>query len=272
MGKALSKCKGVVLVGFGAIGGAVARLLAERGSAGRIAAIGLRKTSAPPADLPAKVPVLTDPSQLAGIAAGLVVEVAGRSAVAPWGRAALGAGMDFAVSSTSAFTDAALLDELTQAARSHGAQLIIPPGALGGIDALSAAARMGLDLVEHRIAKPPGAWVGTEAETLCDLASLRAPQAFFHGTAREAAKRFPQNANVALVVALAGLGPDRTRVTLIADPNGAGNRHEIIAAGAFGRMALQFDNAPLAENPKSSAMTALSLVRLIENTSAALAI
>ncbi len=272
MGKTLSKCEGVVLVGFGAIGGAVARLLAERGSAARIVAIGLRETSRPRSSLPAGVPVLTDPSQLSGIDAGLVVEVAGRNSVAQWGRAALGFGMDFAVSSTSAFTDANLLDELMQTAKSNGAQLIIPPGALGGIDALAAAARMGLDQVEHRIVKPPRAWVGTEAETLCDLAKLRAPQMFFQGSAREAAARFPQNANVALVVALAGLGPDRTRVTLVADPVSAGNRHEIIATGAFGHMALQFDNASLPDNPKSSAMTALSLVRLIENTSASLVI
>ena len=262
----------VVLVGFGAIGSTVVRLLAARGGLGQIAAIGLRATSTPHPGLPAGVPVLTHPDQLAGIDAGLVVEVAGRAAVAPWGHAALGLGMNFAATSTSAFADAALLDALTQRARAKGAQLIIPPGALGGIDALSAAARMGLTGVEHRIVKPPRAWMGTEAETLCDLTALQEPRAFFEGTSREAAARFPQNANVALVVALAGLGPDNTRVSLVADPASTGNQHQIIAAGDFGRMVLQFDNAALADNPKSSAMTALSIVRLIENTSAALVI
>lgn len=262
----------MVLVGFGAIGSTVIRLLGERGGLGQIAAIGLRETSRPHPSLPAGIPVLTDPEQLAGIDAGLVVEVAGRASVAPWGHAALGLGMDFAASSTSAYADAVLLDGLTQLARANGARLIIPPGALGGIDALSAAARLGLTQVDHRIVKPPRAWIGTDAETLCDLANLDSPLAFFEGTSREAAARFPQNANVALVVALAGLGPDKTRVSLVADPAIAGNRHEIMAAGDFGRMVLQFDNAPLADNPKSSAMAALSIVRLIENTGAALVI
>jgi aspartate dehydrogenase len=95
---------------------------------------------------------------------------------------------------------------------------------------------------------------------------------FFEGTAREAAARFPQNANVALITALAGLGPEATRIALVADPEARANRHEIEAEGAFGRMALAFENAPLPENPKSSAMTALSLVRLIENRAAAVVI
>ncbi len=267
MGGALNRRDNIVLVGFGAIGSTLARLLQERGGATRVAAIGLRYSSQTRTGLPVGVPVLTHPSQLAAVDAGLVVEVAGRDAVAPWGRAALGAGKSFAVSSASAFVDDALLQELTELATTHEAQLIIPPGALGGIDALSAAARMGLDRVEHSIVKPPRAWIGTEAETLCDLPNLRAAQTFFEGTAREAAARFPQNANVALVVALAGLGADRSIVTLTADPDSPGNRHLIVASGAFGAMTLKFDNAPLPENPKSSAMTALSLVRLIENMS-----
>jgi aspartate dehydrogenase len=262
----------VVLIGCGAIGGAVLRLLAERGNAGKIAAIGLRAGSARRHDLPDCVPVLTDPDALAGIRAGLVVEAAGRDSVAPWGNAALNAGMDFAVTSTSAFTDPALLDRMSQTAAAHGARLIIPPGALGGIDALAAASRMGLTQVEHRITKPPQAWLGTEAETLCDLTGLTASCTFFSGSAREAAARFPQNANAALIVALAGLGPDKSRVTLLADPAIGRNRHEIAATGDFGTMTLQFDNAPLPGNPKSSAMTALGLVRLIENLNAPIVI
>ena len=156
--------------------------------------------------------------------------------------------------------------------RSRGACVGRLPGALGGIDALAAAARLRLDDVEHRIAKPPHAGIWTEAETLCNLARLSAPLAFFQGSARQAAMRFAQTANVAMVVAFAGLGPNKTRVTLVADPASAGNRHEITATGGFGRMVLHLENAPLADNPKSSAMTAFSLVRLIENGSSALVI
>lgn len=268
----MSPSRGVVLVGFGAIGQAVARILTERGHGDLIKAVGLRETSRPRAGLFADVPVITDPSALRGIDADLVIEVAGRDSVAPWGRAALSLGKDFAVSSTSAFADPALFNELKLLAQQHGAQLIIPPGALGGIDALSAASRMGLTVVEHRIIKPSLAWAGTEAESLCDLQSLTAPIVFFQGTAAEAAARFPQNANVAMVVALAGLGPEQSQVSLIADPTAGGNIHEIAAEGDFGRMTLRFENKALPDNPKSSAMTALGIVRLIENHDAGFSI
>ncbi len=258
----------LVLVGFGAIGGAVARLLAARGAPVDLVAVALRDGSRARPDLPAGVPVLTDPADLPATGADLVVEAAGRDAVAPWALAALAAGIDVAVSSTSAFADGGLLDELSARARSSGAQLIVPPGALGGIDALAAAGRMGPVSLTHRIVKPPRAWAGTEAESLCDLAALTAPATFFEGSAGAAAARFPQNANVALIAALAGPGPEAARVALIADPAATANRHEIAAAGDFGRMTLAFENAPLPDNPKSSAMTALSLVRLIENRAA----
>ena len=81
----MTKAAGVVLVGFGAIGGAVAALLLERGQAGRIVAVGLRGGAPPRVGLPPGVPILTDPGQLAGVGAGLVVEIASRAAVAPRG-------------------------------------------------------------------------------------------------------------------------------------------------------------------------------------------
>ena len=258
----------LVLVGFGAIGSAVARMLTERRAPVDLVGVALRDAGRVRRDLPLGTRALTDPADLPATRADLVVEAAGRDAVAPWARAALGAGVDFAVSSTAAFAEGDLLGELTALAERSGGRLIIPPGALGGIDALSAAGRMGLRAVTHRIVKPPRAWAGTEAETLCDLHALTGKVTFFDGTAREAAARFPQNANVALIAALAGLGAEATRVALIADPAAQVNRHELLAEGDFGRMSLVFENAALLGNPRSSAMTALSLVRMIENRTA----
>lgn len=262
----------VALIGFGAIGQAVARLLAERSAPAQIVAVAVRDTSAPRPLLPAGATVITAPAALAQTGADLVVEVAGRASVAPWANAALAAGLDCAVTSTSAFADGALLDDLTRMAQANGARLIVPAGALGGIGVLASAARMGLAQVEHSIIKPPRAWAGTEAESLCDLFRLTAPHVFFSGSADQAATRFPQNANVALITALAGLGPAMTRIALVADPGATVNRHEIVAQGAFGTLSLEIASNPLPENPKSSAMTALSLVRLIENRDAALVI
>lgn len=257
----------LVLVGWGAIGARVTELLAARGAPVVLAGIARRG-----GDGPQGVPVITDPAQLAALSPDLVVEAAGRAAVAPWGRAALAAGADYAPCSTSAFVNDMLLPELVALAQRHGRQVIIPPGALGGMDALAAASRLGLDSVRHEVVKPPAAWRGTEAEVLCDLSTLTAPFAFFEGTARDAAARFPQNANVALISALAGMGPDRTTVALVADPAAARNLHRVVAMGDFGRMEIVLENRPLAANPKSSELTALSLVRLVENRAGALVI
>jgi aspartate dehydrogenase len=186
--------------------------------------------------------------------------------------AALAAGADYCPASTSAFADEGALDGLLALARTQGRQVLIPPGALGGIDALAAASRLPLATVTHEISKPALAWQSTPAETLCDLASLQAPFCFFEGSAAQAARDFPQNANVAAITALAGIGLARTKIRLIADPTLTLNRHHIIAEGDFGRMEITLDNRPLAGNPKSSELTALSLVRIIENRAATLVI
>jgi len=255
----------LALIGWGAINRRVAQLLSER-AAGDVAivAVGVRDVAAA-TELPPGAVAIAEPGDLAGLDLGLVVEAAGREAVASWGAASLQHASAFVVASTSAFCDTALLDRLVAVARANRSQLVIPPGALAGMDALSAAAALALDEVVHRIVKPPAAWRGTAAEGLIALDGLAEPATFFSGTARQAAERFPQNANVAVISALAGIGLERTRVELVADPQASGNGHQIKASGAFGHLDIAIENRPLAGNPKSSEMTALGLVRLIEN-------
>jgi len=255
----------VAFVGWGAIARAACRLLDDPpvGSSVEVVAVAVRDGSAPRGDLPAEARLLTDPSELAAAGPTVVAEAAGRDAVAPWGRAALGAGADLVVSSVSALADPDLLAELNDLAGGRGARLEVQPGALGGIDALSAARLLGLDVVEHRIVKPPASWRGTPAEDRCDLDGLDAPREFFRGTAVEAATAFPANANVAMTTALAGVGPDATRIVLVADPSATTNRHEVSASGAFGRLQVSIANEPLPDNPKSSAMAALNLARCL---------
>lgn len=256
----------LALVGWGAISRRVADLLTAR-NAGRIsiAAICLRDL-ADAVETPAGAAVVTDPAELAHLALDVVVEAAGRAAVAEWAEPALRHASAVAIASTSALCDAALLDRLLAAAEANGSRILIPPGALAGIDAIAAASLLPLDEVVHRIVKPPGAWAGTPAEKVISLAGLREAATFFDGPAREAAAAYPQNANVAVISALAGIGLDRTRVCLVADPAATGNRHELHASGAFGRLDVAIENRPLPNNPKSSEMAALGLVRLVENT------
>ncbi|HEV7307972.1 aspartate dehydrogenase [Ensifer sp.] len=268
----MSSVETICLVGWGAIGQRVAALLKARGANARIVGIAVRDPKEIEGTMPEGAVHVAGPEALAATGATLVVEAASRESVAPFARAALTVGMDFAVSSTSALVDAAVLDELVELARRNGRKLIIPPGALGGIDALAAASRLGLDSVEHVITKPARAWLGTPAETLCRLAELQQAEAFFEGSAAEAATAFPQNANVAATTSLAGIGMELTRVRLVADPKATENSHSIHAHGPFGTLDIRLQNRPLASNPKSSEMTALNLVRLIENRTSALVI
>ena len=252
----------LALIGWGAIGHTVAPLLAD--APVDLVAVGVRSRGERN-DLPPGTALLTDPSELAATRPDVVAEAAGRDAVAPWGRAALTVGADFIVSSVSAFTDETLLDDLRSVAASGGTRLQIQTGALAGVDALASARPMGIDSVEHRIVKPPAAWRGTPAEAHCDLDALDTAVTFFRGSAREAARDFPKNANVAMTSALAGIGPDATRISLVADPAATTNRHELEAHGGFGHLATTIANQPLPTNPKTSALAALSLVRAIRN-------
>jgi aspartate dehydrogenase len=255
----------VAFVGWGAIARRVAELLQTRNDAIVVVGIATRKPPQHDRELPEGARWLMAPRDLADLAPDLVVEAAGRAAVEPWGLESLRSAPAFAVSSTSAFCDDAVLQRLVDVAERCGSQILIPSGALGGLDALAAASRLPIASVTHRIVKPPRAWKGTLAADLIDLDALTQAQVFFQGTARDAADRFPANANVAVIAALAGLGLDRTTVELVADPAVTDNCHQLTARGDFGALHVSIENRPLATNPKSSEMAALSLVRLIEN-------
>lgn len=260
----------VVLVGWGAIGQAVAgQIVPDRVA---IVGVAVRRIGPSRPPLPVGAELITDPKQLAALRPDVVLEAADRSAVAPWGAAAVDVGADFVVSSVSAFADEGTLDALRDAATDRGVRIEISPGALAGVDALSAASVLGLDSVDHRIVKPPLAWAGTPAELSHDLGGLETATVLLRATATEVARQYPRNANVAMTTALAGLGPDATMVTLVADPDATSNRHEIRAAGAFGRMSIDIENATLPDNPKTSTMAALSLVRSLRNRTSAVAI
>nr|WP_246441504.1 aspartate dehydrogenase [Aminobacter aganoensis] len=258
-------------VGWGAIASRVGELLADRQpETVEIVAVAVRDADRERAGLPEGIRLISSPEEFAGLDLDMVIEAAGRPAVAIWGEAALRHAGSFVVSSTSAFTDEALLGLLLAVADETGSRILVPSGALGDLGALAAASVLPLDEVSHAIVKPPRAWSGTKAADLVDLDKLTQRTEFFSGSAREAAASFPQNANVAVITALSGIGLDRTRVVLVADPGISRNVHEISAFGAFGKLDLRFENEQLKTNPKSSEMTALSLVRLVENSVATL--
>jgi aspartate dehydrogenase len=133
---------------------------------------------------------------------------------------------------------------------------------------LRAGAVGGLSRVTYIGRKPPMGWAGSPAEEALDLAALTAAATHFEGTARQAALRYPKNANVAAAVALAGLGFDETDVRLIADPAAQGNVHEIEAEGGFGRLHFTITGNALPDNPRSSALAAMSAIAEIRRLAA----
>jgi aspartate dehydrogenase len=202
----------------------------------------------------------SSPAALAGAHLDLVIECAGHAALRDCGPQVLEAGIDLLVLSVGALADAGTEDALQRAAAISGARIHIPSGAAGGLDVLAAAKSAGLDRVLYRGAKAPLAWKGTPAESMLDLARVTTPTEFFTGSVREAARLFPRNANFAASVALAGLGFDRTQVSLCADPAATRNTHSVEASGAFGEIALRVSGAVLAANPKTSLLTPHSVV------------
>ncbi len=147
-------------------------------------------------------------------------------------------------------------------ARDANIRIWIPSGALCGLDGIRSAVEAGLHTVILTTRKPPTAIDGTEylLEKGIDLSSLKEPKVVFQGSAREACKAFPKNVNVAAALSFAGIGPDETKVRVIADPKATVNVHEIFAEGAFGQLTTVTQNLPSPRNPKSSYLASLSAI------------
>jgi len=203
--------------------------------------------------------VVSGVRELLALAPSLVVECAGQGAVAEYGEAVLSGGTDLMVISTGALADDDTRARLTAAAQAGTARMLLPAGAIAGLDGLGALRIGGLDSVRYTSTKPPSAWRGTPAEQAHDLGALTEPTTIFTGPAAEAARRYPKNANLAATVALAGLGLEQTEVTLVADPGCSTNIGRIDASGKYGTLSVECQNMPAPDNPKTSANTGLSM-------------
>ena len=251
----------VASIGFGAIAQSLAAALATGPGALRLAGALLPEGRA--AKVPAGMTRWTDVASLIAAKPDLVVECATHAAVRETVPPLLAAGIDVVIVSIGALGDPATVARLQDAACRGGARATAVSGAIGGLDVLRSAALAGLDSVTYVGRKPPAAWTGTPAEKLLDLAALAEATTFYEGSAVEAARDYPKNTNVTAAVALAGVGFEKTRVRLIADPAAPGNTHELEARGAFGDFRIVLNNKPLPTNPRTSWLAALSVEQAV---------
>lgn len=224
------------------------------------------------AKLAGRTDVVTTVDALLAARTDLVVECAGHSALTAFGEAILANGTDLLVVSTGALTDTALHDTLVVAAQAGKARLLLSSGAIGGIDIIAAARLSGITSLTYTSRKPPSAWAGSPAEKLLNLKSITTATTFYEGTARQAARDYPKNANVAATLALAGPGLDATRVRLIADPTSPGNVHEFSLVSKATDVEMRITGRPSEDNLRTSATTALSVARDVLNRTRAIAI
>lgn len=156
-------------------------------------------------------------------------------------------------------------------AKERGGQIIVPTGALLGLDAVTAAAEGRIHSVRMTTRKPPRGLEGAPYLVAhgISVAGLSQAKRVFSGTAREAAAGFPANVNVAAALALAGIGPDRTMIEIWADPAVDRNCHQIEVDADSAHFTLAIENIP-SENPKTGRITALSVLAALRKLNAPL--
>jgi aspartate dehydrogenase len=163
--------------------------------------------------------------------------------------------------------------DLVERAAASGGRIIAPTGALLGLDAVRAAAEGGISTVRMITRKPPDGLIGAPylVERGISLDRLNGPIKVFDGTARDGARGFPANVNVAAALALAGIGPDRTHLEIWADPGIDRNTHTIELESDSARLRMTIENVP-SENPRTGRITALSVIACLKGLVAPLRI
>src|SRR5215470_6970501 len=200
--------------------------------------------------------------------ADLAIECAPAAIIERICRPMLEAGKAVMVLSCGALLERPALVDL---ARDRGGQIIVPTGALLGLDAVTAAAEGQITAVRMTTRKPPRGLVGAPYLVANGISvdGLNTAKRVFSGTAREAAAGFPANVNVAAALALAGIGPDRTTIEIWADPAVERNCHQIEVDSDSARFTLAIENMP-SENPKTGRITALSVLAALRKLHAPL--
>jgi aspartate dehydrogenase len=251
----------VGIVGMGVIGRAVARAI-EAGLPGvALAGVTVRDPARATGYCAVPLPELIERSDL-------IVEAATQAALREFGPAVLGAGRDLMVLSVGALVG--VLDEWAQLAEKHGCRLLVPSGAIAGLDGVKGAREGAITSVTMETRKPPRGLAGAPGivERRIDLDAIRGETLVFEGAATDAVRAFPANVNVVAALSLAGIGPERTRIKVFAVPGLERNQHRVVIEGEFGRLAIEIENVP-SENPRTGKLSYLSTIAMLRELGAA---
>jgi aspartate dehydrogenase len=259
----------VGVIGVGQIGGIVCRALI----AGRIPGVRLEAISDRPGieenlkGLAASAGCgwTVDPMDLAGQGLDLIVESAGAAAARAYAVPVLEGGSDLLIMSLGVLADPDFRDVMIAAAERSNRRILLPSGAIAGLDAVRAASEDALEEVTITTTKGPASLEGAPylREHGIDLGSAIGPTVVFDGSAQEAIAGFPANVNVAVALGLAAGALDRVRVRIIVDPDAKSTVHRVAVRGAFGIMESTVSNVPLKENPRTSYLAALGALAAV---------
>jgi aspartate dehydrogenase len=259
----------IAIAGLGAIGRALARRLADGIPGLELAGVAARDRKKAQAWLDAQriacpIVAFDEFPQHADVA----VECAPAALIEDICRPMLTAGKQVMVLSCGALLPR---PELIELAKAHGGRILVPTGALLGLDAVAAAAEGKINTVRMTTRKPPNGLTGAPylVKNGISVEGLNEAKRVFSGTAREAAAGFPANVNVAAALSLAGVGPDRTLIDIWADPMVERNCHTIEVDADSARFTLSIENVP-SENPKTGKIVALSVLAMLRKLGAPL--
>jgi aspartate dehydrogenase len=263
----------VGLIGCGSMGSELARAV-QRGEAGSARIVGLfdeyqpgraalaKELGAGGGTAPTESETVSDLVNLPDL--DLVVECASQVAVVAHAETILAAGKSMLVMSSGAMIDPDFMRTVSALAEKSGASIYIPSGAVGGIDALRASKAL-LEEVTIVSTKKPISLTGAPGFAEWEDKEITEATVIYEGSATEAVGLFPANVNVAATVSMAGIGPDATKVRVVADPDSPGNVHEINAVSKAGKFSFRFENMPHETNPKTSFLAVLAAIETLRS-------
>lgn len=196
----------------------------------------------------------------------IVVEAASQNALTSYLNSIISLKKDALVMSVGAFANPEFFSQIIKNVEKNDINLYLPSGAIAGIDAIKSV-RSSISYVTITTTKNPNSLKDSPffKKTNLTIDSIKKRTLIFEGSAIEAVQNFPANVNVAALLGLAGIGIEKTKVNVIADPSLRINKHEIKVIGKFGELIVRVKNVPSPTNPKTSYLAILSVIESLRS-------